>query len=231
MRSRLWALVLIPALLWAASGDASIIPHLLYGKRIAGQVVDADSGKPIPGAHVALIWRSGIIPKGFTGHNSRDICYHAAATVTDAKGRFDIPSWHKWSTYDVFLVDPVVLVYVRGYEPVQELIQGDLNRDPAEHLAQRYALRQFGGAAGERLHSLFAGLANQGCEYGGESQKTLYPMLRDIFYEARQISTTPSQIENLHSFALEAAYAALALDPFGPAREADLEAFITEHLK
>src|SRR5690242_12334875 len=115
----LCALVLAIALSAPLSAGASLIPHLLYGKRIAGQVVDADSGKPIAGAHVALLWRSGIIPSGFTGHNSRDICYHAAATVTDAAGRFDIPGWHKWSTYDVFLVDPVVLVYAAGYSPKQ----------------------------------------------------------------------------------------------------------------
>jgi hypothetical protein len=151
--------------------------------------------------------------------------------VTDASGRFDVPAWHKWSKYDVFLVDPVVLVYARGYEPVQKLIEGELNRDPGEHLKESYVLRAFRGTVQDRLHSLFGGLANQGCEYGGESQKALYPMLKDIYYEARAISTTPDQLENLHAFALEAAYASLALDPSGPAREAELEAFIAEHLK
>ena len=29
------------------------MPHVLYGKRIAGQVVDTASGQPIPGVHVA----------------------------------------------------------------------------------------------------------------------------------------------------------------------------------
>ncbi|MGE5169727.1 MAG: carboxypeptidase-like regulatory domain-containing protein, partial [Rudaea sp.] len=67
------------------------LPHALYGKRIAGQVVDAQTGAPIPGAHVAFLWESTIIPHGFTGHNARDICYHAAAAVTDRDGRFDVP--------------------------------------------------------------------------------------------------------------------------------------------
>ena len=30
------------------------LPHVLYGKRIAGQVVNADTGQPIAGAHVVF---------------------------------------------------------------------------------------------------------------------------------------------------------------------------------
>src|SRR6478736_8568189 len=76
----------------AASGGA---PHRLYGKHTAGQVVEAESGQPVAGAHVAFLWESTIIPSGFTGHNSRTICYHAAAAVTDAQGRFDVPAWRE----------------------------------------------------------------------------------------------------------------------------------------
>ena len=92
----------------AASGGA---PHRLYGKHIAGQVVDAETGQPVAGAHVAFLWESTIIPSGFTGHNSRTICYHAAAAVTDAQGRFDVPAWSEWSTYNVENRDPNGLVY------------------------------------------------------------------------------------------------------------------------
>jgi hypothetical protein len=229
---RVLALVVlyIAVALFGAAALAKL-PHVLYGKRIAGQVVDAESGKPLSGVHVALLWRSGIIPSGFTGHNSRDICYHAAAAVTDETGHFDIPSWHKWSTYDVFLVDPVVLVYARGYTPVQDLIPGDPKRDPAEHLTERFALHAFKGSTDQHLDKLFFGLANQGCMYGGDSQKSLYPMLQAIFSEARRLATTPTQIESLHSFATQAAYAALALDPSGPAHQDMVDAFIGEHLK
>jgi hypothetical protein len=150
--------------------------------------------------------------------------------VTDASGRFDVPAWHKWSKYDVFLVDPIVLVYTAEYEPIEDLLKGDPSRDPEEHRAQRYVLRRFKGTTEQRVDSLSGGL-DQGCFYGGESQKSLFPMLKAIFYEVRAISNTPPQIARVHAFAVEAAYAALALDPSGPAHEAEVEAFIAEHLK
>jgi hypothetical protein len=180
--------------------------------------------------HVALIWRSGIIPSAITGHNSRDICYHAAATTTDAQGHFDIPGWHKWSTYDVYLVEPIVLVYARGYSPVQQHIPGEPMRDPQEHLAQRYSIRVFNGSVDERLTSLFEELANKGCDFGGESQKSLYPMLRSIYDEARTIARNPKQ-PLVRAFAKQAAYAALALDPLGSSQDARIDEFISEHFK
>src|SRR5579862_942852 len=130
--SRLFLIVAVIAL--STTGGCGM-PHLLYGKRAAGQVADAETGEPIAGAHVALLWRSGIIPSGFTGHNSRDICFHAAATTTDAQGRFDIPGWWKWKTYNVDNVDPTVLVYALKYEPLQESVGPDGPQQlPVDHL-------------------------------------------------------------------------------------------------
>jgi hypothetical protein len=217
------------SIVFAPFAFGGLIPHLLYGKRIAGQVVDAESGRPIEGAHVAFLWRSGIIPSGFTGHNSRDICYHAAATTTDVNGKFEVPAWKEWSTYDVVLVGPTVLVYKPGFTPIQLLTQRDSERGPVEHLDERYALSRFRGNATERVNSLFFGLANQACDFGGQSQKSLYPMLKAIYMEARSIAL-PGQRPALHSFALLAADAALAADPLGPSNSKQVEAFIRENL-
>lgn len=204
------------------------MPHRLYGKRIAGQVVDAETGQPIAGAHVALLWRSGVIPSGFTGHNSRDICFHAAATTTDAQGRFDIPGWSKWKTYNVYNVDPTALVYAPKYEPIQSSLVPDGPRtEPADHSNERFRLKRFAGTSKSRLDMLFFGLANQGCDYGGESQKSLYPMLKAIHAEARSIGTP----QEAYGFALEAAYSGLAVDPTGPITDSELDAFIRENLK
>ena len=96
---------------------------MLYGKRLGGQVVDAGTGQPIAGVHVAYVWESTIIPSGFTGHNSRTICYHAAATTTDSRGHFLIEPWRKWSTYDVLVSDPTALVYAPNYTPRQVVLQ------------------------------------------------------------------------------------------------------------
>ena len=89
----------------------------------------------------------------------------------------------------------------------------------------------FFGTVDQRLHMLFFGLANQGCDYGGDSQKSLYPMLQAIYTEARGIAGSTEQINSVHAFAVQAAYAALALDPNGPSRDAEIKAFIEEHLK
>jgi hypothetical protein len=74
---------------------------------------------------------------------------------------------------------------------------------------------------------LFYGLANQSCAYGDGSQKSLYPMLKAIYTEARRIAT-PAEA---NGFALEAAYAALAPNPNGAAQTAALDTFIRENLQ
>ncbi len=162
------------------------LPHVLYGKRIAGQVVDADTGQPIAGAHVAFIWVSGIIPSGFTGHNSRDICYHAAAAVTDQAGHFQIEPWRKWSTYSV---------YPRGADRAGVCAQlhaptdtspGGILQAPIERTNERFALKAFKGNVDQRMDALFWGLANRDCTYGGQSQKSLYPIVKGVYEESRQ---------------------------------------------
>lgn len=51
-----------------------------------GQVVDADTGQPIAGAHVAVVW----IREPPSLHITQWF-YDAQETVTDAEGRFEIP--------------------------------------------------------------------------------------------------------------------------------------------
>jgi hypothetical protein len=55
---RLNVVAALAGLFIAATAAATIFPHLLYGKRIAGQVVDAVTREPIAGAHVAFLWES-----------------------------------------------------------------------------------------------------------------------------------------------------------------------------
>jgi hypothetical protein len=207
------------------------LPHVLYGKRIAGQVVDADTGQPIAGAHVAFVWESGIIPSGFTGHNSRDICYHAAAAVTDQAGHFQVAPWRKWSTYSVNPEEPIALVYARNYTPRQIPIHVGYYVPPIERTNERFALKLFKGNTDQRMDALFWGLSNKDCAYGGQSQKSLYPMLKVVYEEARSIARTPDQQQVVRTIAEFAADAALALNPNGPVHDAATNGFIEEHLK
>jgi hypothetical protein len=207
------------------------LPHALYGKRIAGEVVDAENGAPVPGAHVAFLWESTIIPSGFTGHNARDICYHAAAAVTDRDGKFDVPGWRKWSTYRVYFMDPIAIVYVRGYQPLYKPLQLGPSRGPLEHPNERYALKRFSGGVDQRMDTLFFNLANKACHYGGESQKSLYPMLKALYAEAREIARTSEQRETVESIRRFAAQAATAKRPGIPNEAARIEAFMKEELQ
>jgi hypothetical protein len=207
------------------------LPHVLYGKRIAGQVVDADTGQPIAGAHVAFVWESGIIPSGFTGHNSRDICYHAAAAVTDQAGHFQVAPWRKWSTYSVNPEEPIALVYARNYTPRQIPIHVGYYVPPIERTNERFALKVFKGNTDQRMDALFWGLSNKDCAYGGQSQKSLYALLKAILDESRQIARTKDNQDTVDTIARMAAKAALAADPNGRVTEAQVNEFIREHLQ
>jgi hypothetical protein len=230
MRSiRVW--LMCAAVVVVAIASYGAIPHVLYGKRIAGQVVDADTGAPIAGVHVAFLWESDITPRGFTAHNSRTICYHAAATITDAHGQFQIEPWREWSTYGVEPVDPIALVYVRDYAPRQIAVRGDSADRPTDHLAERYALKRFTGSAGERIDAMWGGLANRGCMYGGNSQKSLFPMLKAIYEEGRSLAQTERQKNTVRIIAQFVAEAALAREPNGPVDDTPIQEFITENLK
>ncbi len=224
-------LLAVAALVFSATAFAALLPHRLYGRHIAGQVVDAATRQPVPGAHVAFLWRSTVNPSGFTGHNSRDICFHAAATITDAQGRFDVPAWSKWKTYDVDAVDPTVLVYAPGFEPIQKHLHSEPSDEPVDHLRERYALNAFAGTADQRIHMLFFGLANQHCDWGGESKKSLVPLLKGIYIEARSLPVSPDASRIADTIAAFAADAGLAISPNTPVDDAKIKAFIAEHIQ
>ena len=231
MKRRSKAVLIVAALVVAVAGASRFLPHKLYGERVAGRVVDADSGNPIAGAHVALFWESPIEPHGFTAHNSRDICFHAAATISDSQGRFSIAPWREWSRYSVESHDPIAIVYARGYTPRQIVMYEGEFRPPIERPNERFALQRFSGSVDERLNVMWTGIANHGCSYGGESQKSLFPMLRAMYEEARQLAMTPSHRKRVDSYAVMAAYAALASDPNGPSNDDEVERFIKENLR
>ena len=206
-------------------------PMVLSGKRTAGHIVDAATGAPISGVHVALLWESETVPKSIISGGGRTVCVHAAAAVTDAQGAFDIPAWREFSSYRVHMYNPVALVYAQGYVPRQ--IQLDAGDDGAiiAHPDERYALTRFGGSVEERMHMLFWGIANRGCMYGKDSQKSLYPFLKAIYDEGQAIAETDRQRGTVRNIATMAADAALAADMNSPYDEATVQAFIREHMQ
>ncbi len=73
-----------------------------------GQVVDFDTGDPIAGAHVMVMW----IRDRPSLHSGQSF-YDARETVTDAAGRFEIPYERRWMT--AWVNAPRIDVFVPGY--------------------------------------------------------------------------------------------------------------------
>ncbi|MBS0327502.1 MAG: hypothetical protein JSS46_13300 [Proteobacteria bacterium] len=207
------------------------VPQRLFGAPLAGIVVDRATGKPIPGAYVSYLWESATDPKGFFGSGGRDICYHAAGTTADAAGRFHVDGWSEWSTYRVTNQDPQALVYAPGYEATTFILHEGSFEPPIPRLRERYALRSFSGTNEQRIKNLFWGFANRGCDYGKESKKSLYPMMRAVYFEIRPLASTPSEHEIAESVAGLTATTALAIDPNGPVQVERERTFIEENLK
>lgn len=206
-------------------------PQRLYGEPLAGMVVDAATGKPIPGAYVSYLWESATDPKGFFGSGGRDICYHAAGTRTDDTGRFHVDGWSEWSTYRVQNRDPQALVYAPGYARGIFMLQTGTIKPPVQRLHEVYGLDRFSGTTEQRIESLFMGFANRGCHYGGESQKSLYPMMRATYYEIRPLAMSLDERATVASLAGITASTALAFDPNGPSQAEREAAFIEENLQ
>ena len=74
-----------------------------------GQVVDAETGEPIAGAHVMALW----IREPPSLHYQQWV-YDARETVTDADGRFEIPYERRWLT--AWVNPPRIDVFAPGYQ-------------------------------------------------------------------------------------------------------------------
>ena len=75
---------------------------------LRGQVVDFDTGDPIAGAHVMVMWI-----RDRPSLHSGESFYDARETVTDSDGRFDIPYVRRWLT--AWVEAPGISVFVPGY--------------------------------------------------------------------------------------------------------------------
>jgi hypothetical protein len=83
------------------------MPTLACGKSIiGGQVVDADTGKPIEEAAVYINWtKSGSGPPGLAG----TVRVEVAEVLTDAEGLFKVPK------YSTLFKDYRIAVYKKGF--------------------------------------------------------------------------------------------------------------------
>lgn len=82
-----------------------------------GQIVDAETGQPIPGAAVLVVWWESV-PNPV--QMSRRF-YDARETVTDATGKFEVPRLSP-PFFSFRIMDPQVTYFAPGYEPVAKIV-------------------------------------------------------------------------------------------------------------
>jgi hypothetical protein len=207
-------------------------PRTLYGKSIDGHVLDAKTGHPISGAYVIYLWRAGVIPTSFSGHNAPDICYHAAGAVTDAQGRFHIDAWQKPQRYNVPNREPTAWAYAPGYVPDGVPPPTGPEREPTMHPNDVIRLQPSHATGDERLEELW-NFIRRGCMHGGDSQRNLFPILKAAYDEAKSLAVSPEQLSMLHSFGRMVARTSINPDPMGDggATDIEIEKFIRQSLQ
>jgi len=221
------ALAIAATLAWC-SGSL----RMMYGEPIDGHVVDARTGEPIAGAHVMYLWEAGVESTSFSGHNSPDICYHAAAAVTDEEGHFHIGAWKERARYRVPNREPKAWAYARGYVPAYLHSPGGTEHEPTVRKDDLIRMGPSNAEGEERLEEIWD-VVRRGCSHGGASRRSLYPLLKAAYDEAKSIATTPQHAKTLQTFGRLAARAAISPDPQSDGGQTDqqIEQFITEHLK
>ena len=110
----LTGIVLIPLAIWLIFFS---LPLTYSAKPIAGQVVDAETGKPLEGAIVIALWE---LERGF-GLEGSIIAGRMEVTevLTDAKGYYSIPGWGpKWRPKGTHLGHnaPLLVAFKDGYD-------------------------------------------------------------------------------------------------------------------
>lgn len=151
-------------------------------KPIEGQVVDAETKKPIAGAIVIARWR-GTYSALVDTHTS---CYHVETATTDKDGYYKIPGWWEMPKGPFFSEDSMVLdAYKPGYEKYWP-VGYDRTEDFKNNVLY---LMPFKGTKEERLKYLMhmSGLAE--CYAVGDA-KVLFPIQKALYQEANGIAST-----------------------------------------
>lgn len=83
-----------------------------------GQLVDVETGQPIAGAAILVVWWEAIFSP--TGHPTEQF-YEARETVTDAEGRFEVPRLSV-SFWKLGIQPGQVSYFAPGYAPHAEVV-------------------------------------------------------------------------------------------------------------
>ena len=91
---------------------------LTWAKTYHGQVVDEETGKPLEGAAVVVIWHK----KPIVSMDAPEYFHDARETLTDGEGKFtlDASPAIDWNPFTV-IKDPNIVIFQPGYEPFARL--------------------------------------------------------------------------------------------------------------
>lgn len=108
--------VCLGGLLLAMSLTSSVTALEKWGP-FRGQVVDVETGQPIAGAVVLVVWWEAVP----TPVQTNQKFYDAREAVTDANGRFEVPRLSPpFFSFRIF--DPKISYFAPGYEPIAEVV-------------------------------------------------------------------------------------------------------------
>lgn len=82
-----------------------------------GQIVDVETGQPIAGAVVLVVWWEAVP----TPVQTNQKFYDAREAVTDANGRFEVPR-RSPPFFSFRIFDPKISYFAPGYEPIAEVV-------------------------------------------------------------------------------------------------------------
>ncbi len=82
-----------------------------------GQLVDVETGQPIAGAAVLVIWWKGIL----NPVQGAEKFYDAREAVSDAQGRFEVPR-RRPPFFRLGILPPQLTYFAPGYKPVAEVV-------------------------------------------------------------------------------------------------------------
>jgi hypothetical protein len=86
-----------------------------WAQTYRGKVVDAETGQPLEGAVVVIVWEK----KFFLGGDSPQYFHSAKEVLTDAKGEFSVdgsPGFN-WNPFTYLRDEPSIAIFMPGYGP------------------------------------------------------------------------------------------------------------------
>ena len=155
----------------------------LSGGPFEGQVLEANTNKPIPGAIVIARWQGSYDQLV----DSQTVCYHVETATTDAGGYYKIPAWHEMTKGPFFSQGPWLIdAYKAGYETYWPPGFGS---SEAYKKNVRY-LAPFKGTREDRLEQLRRLNESTGCPDAGQSKENRLILQKALYDEARLLAVT-----------------------------------------